>query len=267
MLEPLIWMFKIHDFKKHFLLFSLIGLVCYVITGILYSYAENTWFYLSTFWKLAIFPLTISIFAIPLICLTGYFWNLSDNIINRENDIIASSIYSNKIKKINKICLPDWNFKNFIWRGISSIFATVLLLVPLYLIINNLGSKEMNGTLQSVLSILVFALIPAFMWNYARKNSITAILNIPNAIHIMGTYTGRYILNAIIFSVVTLLFVFVAYQLFNIFELNNLFIHFSNINQNLIHITIFCIFIYEISIYWLFISAYLLGTIAPTSEA
>ena len=110
MFESLIWMFKVKDFKKHFfiLLFSGLG---FVLLSVLFWVA--TVIFMSGFetkQAINIKLINIAVLVLPFLFVTGYFWMLTENIICRDDDITADSIYKGKYQFIHKIKLPELNF-------------------------------------------------------------------------------------------------------------------------------------------------------------
>jgi len=285
--EPLIWMFKVKDFKKHFIFLLFIGLIFLGIALLVPFIAllikeENNLYY-----NLILHLVQIILLFIPALCFTGYFWSLTDSIINRDNDIIASNIYNGRIKTIKKISLPELKFFTFIWRGIASIFATILFCLPCYLIytkiISNMqkisdfwqwGSNVPN-LFMMILIVFISTFIPALLWNYARRNSVTAVLNIPKAVYIMGNYTKKYIVNTFLFILLSVIYAVILNEVVTLtgagitFSIStNGVLRYSVSGDNIIlSFVIFNVVNYIISIYWLFVNAFLLGTIAPPTEA
>lgn len=276
MFDSLFWMFKTENFKNHFiyllsiyLFFILMSVFLFFISSILTDMV----------WKVVLWIFSALTFISPMLCFQGYFWNLTDNIINRQTDIISSNVYNGKVKEIFKIELPEINTRRFIWRGIASIVASLLLCYPfvILLVLASLTSGtavafynfDLAATVVMYAGCYLFLglFIPALLWNYAKQDSIFAVWNFPKAVHIMGTYTGKYIWNTFLF----LVFAFVNYCIttFLTFILGLSAFHY-NFNFDTFTIVRFVILIvlqYAISIYWIFVNAYLLGTIAPSCEA
>ena len=287
MFEPLIWMFKIPEFKKHFAYLFLMGLIFLAIAMLIpcvdvFIKQDGNIYYNS------IISLVQLIFLlIPILCFTGYFWALADSIINRDDDVIASNIYNGRIKTVKKISLPELKFLNFVWRGIASIFATILLCLPCYLIYSKIivNLQEVSQFWQwgnniqvfYVLFLIIFVsvFIPALLWNYARRNSVIAVLNIPKAVYIMGTYTGKYVLNTFLFFLLSVIYAIIINEIITItgvhvdFSIStNRVLRYAISGDKIFLVSALLNMInYIISIYWIFVNSYLLGTIAPTSEA
>lgn len=286
MLEPLIWMFKAENFKKHFfylliicIVYVLLALGFLVLTAI---FGSNVDFVTSLSLKLV----NLAILLIPILCLTGYFWSLTDNIINRENDITANNIYNGKLKVLNIIELPEFNFLRFVWRGIASIVATILLCLP---VIMFYGSLTINlpdvsdfygwtplqlSIFTSIITLLIAIFIPALLWNYARRDSIVAVWNLPKAIYIIGNYSGTYFKNTFLFVASSYLNSYLIKIFTNLIGLNfttsaasNGGILLSISGSDIILPLILTILVFYVSgIYWIYVNAYILGTIAPPNE-
>lgn len=261
MLEPFLWMFSIKDFKKHFLYMFFFGLISYII-----GYAMII---LPPFGGLIIINQVLAfIFLIlPTFYTTGYFWNLTEEIINRDWDIILHNIYDGIIKEYYEIALPELNLGKNIWRGIASTVAMILLSLPFIFIIatgtlfNALASLPPVASL--VIPIFLTLFIPALLWNYAHRNSVVAVWNIRKAIYLMGNYPLKYILNTIIFVIIYATNGFIDYlaQQFLRTALTN----FDPVGLTLSALVIFLMVLKYL--YFIYVYAYLLGTIAPTSES
>lgn len=266
MLEPFIWMFKTENFKKSFKYLLFIYLKFFVVAVI---FAILGLFFLSNFTISIVLFIVAGIFLLaPALCIQGYFWELTANIISRDWDIKASSVYTGKIKEIFKIELPQLKTLKLIWRGMASIVATLLMLVP-FIIITTTGliTTSFISPLAAILIfVFIFSFIPALLWNYAKQDSIFAVWNIRKAIYIMGNYTGKYIINTIIFilfyTLNSVVLGAVSYILgFNILS-NADFTGF----QDIIKLLFFYIASYLIYLYSIFVYAYLLGTLTPPAE-
>jgi hypothetical protein len=65
-----------------------------------------------------------------------------------------------------------------------------------------------DSSIMTLLYVILFGLvgllIPALLWNYAKQDSIFAVWNFSKAVHIMGTYFGKYLWNTILFIVLRL---------------------------------------------------------------
>lgn len=268
MLKPFIWMFKQIDFKSYWQYFILLYfkfvIIAIIIAGIAYKVTMHY----------SIISIILSIIAVlclitPCIYILGYFWELTENIINRELDIWGESIYNGKLKEVYKITLPELNTKTFLIRGMASIVATFLILIPCAILLSSgtfiVSFSNLPQENLLVIVAFIYFFLPALFWNYADKNSIFAVWNIRKAIYIIGNYTGRYFLNVIllvIFNVICFLFFSI---LFKLLQFNDLIYNIQNpitIILCFLYLTIY----YIINIYILHVNAYLLGTITQVGE-
>ena len=285
MLEPFIWMFKTGNFKMHFLqLFSIVfifwiplAILLLVLNqlGLLYDLIPGFLF------KIAVFIVII----LPFLALNGYFWVLTENIISRDTEIASSSVFNGKLNTINKISLPDWNLSKFIWRGIASIVASIILYLPIYLIISVLNvsvtsisnfwgfSISQVEILFKVSVIIAYLLIPALLWNYARRDSIVAVLNIPKAVYIITEYPLRYIryiISYVLVSIIHSLIVIFIAVICGLAEYQTIAGGYSILHDSVTKVfplILFAFGIYIVSLYFLFVYSYLLGTLAPECES
>lgn len=275
MFEAFYWMFKQPEFKRHFRYLFLIYIVFIAVAAACLGIGE-LFFKGDVLISLIILLIFFLLIISPFLCFQGYFWELTENIINRQMDIDSNSVYDGKLKEVYKIELPEIDTKRFIWRGIASIVATVLLFYPLIILFvlssfseisefYNLGSYSV--VMYIVLFLLVGSFIPALLWNYARRDSIFAVWNLPKAIHIMGTYFGRYIWNTALFLICVVINYFVSMLLTSMLGLSGVVVAYYNNAFIIAKGIIFVVVNYTLSIYWLYVNAYLLGTIAPISEA
>ena len=281
MLQPLSWMFKTKDFKKYFWTlcsidfgFNILALILFIsVTTIADRYTMPV---------IIVLLFSFIIFIIPYLFVSGYFWELTFNIIGRDTDISASEIYNGKIKQSEKIELPKIKFFRFIWRGIASIVATIMLILPIILIILSFSKStvktfemfSLNPALLPIVylsvSIFICLFIPALLHNYAYRDSVFAVLNLRRAVYLMGNYPFRYLWNTFllfIFSVIS------AYILRFLSGISGVNFDVTNINTQAIsniHMIIAFAVIMIITIFWriysLFVNAYLLGTLAPKEE-
>lgn len=105
--------------------------------------------------------------------------------------------------------------------------------------------------------------MPALLWNYAYKNSVVAVWNIRKAIYLMGNYPFRYIFNTILFILIA-----VGSSFVDGFAGNFMKVAFTS--GDIIGMVLSALLLFLLSlknIYLIFVFAYLLGTIAPTSES
>lgn len=269
MLEPFIWMFKTKNFKQH-VLYLLFTYVKFFIPAIVCFCASA--FLCVSFQPIVGFVLTVLGFVLliaPFLCVQGYFWELTGAIIDRDWDIKSASVYNGKVSSIYSVTLPEIDTKKFIWRGIASYVAIVIMFIPFLLIILSTSAVTLlNGDYTSTYSIcyvllflFFFMFIPALLWNYANRNSILAVLNIRKAIYLIGNYTGRYFLNTILAFAFSFLVSFVgalvSIPMQNPASLNVL---------SILSIIIYCLITIPLSIYSIYVFSYLIGTIAPPAE-
>lgn len=268
-MEAFIWMFKHKDFKKHYLFLIL-------VTTILFLSADGILFITSlikpsnAILEIVFLCLILLTYILPILFPLGYFWELTNNIIEREVDIVANQIYDKKIKLVYKIDLPKLNIFKILWRGFASIIANIILITPyaglIYITITNNDILYKNYLIIN-LTVLFLILLPALMWNYAKQNSIFAVLNISKAIYLAGNYTFRYLIATLLFvitySVNILIDVFVIQLLRP--NLNELF----SIQNIFVLAGLCCYFIISIlkNFYLIFVTAYILGTIVSENES
>lgn len=265
MLEPFIWMFKTNNFKKHFL-YLFFSFIKFILAAIIL--AASCYFLIKNIFIQNIFYLLCFIlFMLPFLLVQGYFWELTECIISRDLDIRATNVYNGKIKSVFNIELPEINSRKFIWRGIASIVASILMVIPFVLLMFSGGiAANLSGIPPEslgVLYIFIMAFIPALLWNYSSRNSVFAVWNIRKAIYLMGNYTGKYIFNIILFIIFYTADYFILIFLAEILDLNKT-IDINNIN--VIKVLIWTIVAYIKYFYSLYVYAYLLGTIAPSGE-
>ena len=277
MLKPFSWMFKIGNFKEHFKYLFLI-LFKFFIPAICLSCVVLFCKTLPPLWGYVCSILSILLFIAPFLCIQGYFWELTSQIISREFDVTGANVYNGKIKQVYKIELPDINTKKFIWRGFASIVANIIMCWPLFAVftlsttlgiagIMYLGTNmfEMQSYLFAIIgaTLLYAFLAPALLWNYAKQDSVVSVLNFRKAIFVAGNYTGKYILNCILYAIFNAIPSYVITFLFALLQIQNF--DFSN-PIYLINFLIFSVALYIIYLYCVFVNAYLLGTIAPPCE-
>lgn len=275
MFEAFIWMFKAENLKKH-LLYFLLTYCSFFLAAMIFSVAA---YFLQKYFIFSILCYLIAalLFIAPSLCIQGYFWELTSNIISRDVDIKAANVYNGKIKQVFKIELPTLNTCKFIWRGIASIVATILMFLPFVMLVVttyftgvfllpmvNIGNYE-STYLTSYLFLYLFlsSFIPALLWNYARQDSVVAVWNIRKAIFIMGNYTGKYIWNTLLFIVFYVLnYAVIAGIGFLLRVYDGLALDVTAV----IRILLFYLLSMAVYFYSLYVYAYLLGTIAPPAE-
>lgn len=283
MIEPLIWMFKTEKFKNHFLYFIIISIVCWGISFGLITFSQSPELPYYLIVNRILIILGIILMILPFLCLSGYFWCLTENVIDRHQEAKVNSVYNGKAKFKEIITLPQLDFRRFVWRGIAGIVATIIMELPIILffclssfsLANIVAFWSINPLVAEIIVILaiflIMSIIPALLWNYARRDSIVATLNLPKAIYIIGTYTGKYIANTFLYILYSLAYGFILYFILGSFGLaipqagNFGQISDFNILTNQIYV-IYFIVNYLMGIYFIYVYAYLLGTIAPPSE-
>lgn len=267
MLEPFIWMFKTVGIRKHFIylcsvfifFFAFFGLIFYLLNSV------DSFIFLKPVINLIWFIFLLLLFLF----FQGYFFELVGNIISRDWDIKADNVYNSKVKTIFKISLPELHFFKFLWRGIASFFAVVLMVLPFILLVTTSSAVIVFSNLSrlGVVFIYVFFLLffPALLWNYSIRNSIVAVFNYRKVIYLMGNYTKNYFVNILLFILYVFVNGVILEFIVNIFAKNHTFFaghHFINIVYSLILLFVF----FVNYIYSLYVFAYLLGTIAPSEE-
>lgn len=254
-MQPFVWMFKVKEFKKHYLYLALLTIVMYVL------YFGLTIIPISASFQFLVNGAAYICSIIPGLYILGYFWNLTEQIIHRDRNIEANNIYDGKIKETYTITLPELDFIDNVWRGVASIVATVLLIIP-FVIIMFMGIRQ--GTLAALppafaifIPVFLSLFFPALFWNFAYRGSVIAVWNIRKAIYLVGNYTAKYFLNVIILLVISVISGLIDYFL--------LILAFSTANFVIIAAAYAIVGIKDL--YCIFVNAYLIGTIAPTSEA
>lgn len=277
MFEPFIWMFKAEDFRQRYLQLLVSIIVFLSISVILYLLGKNIFedFYFS---KISLL-LSVLLPLVLIFLIQGYFWELTANVIARDMDIVASNIYSGKIKQIFIVKIPEFKPFVFIWRGFASFIASILMFIPFVLLVistqytsiffepyENIDLyHKLYALSYNIIYFLFFALVPAFLWNYAKQNSVVAVWDLRKAIYIFETYPFKYIWNT---------FVFIVFYIFNyviLYGIQKYLFHFEAlkvIDFNIVNISAFAFILiaYLIYLYSLHVYAYLLGTITPISE-
>ena len=267
-MEAFIWMFKKENFKKHFLFLIFTSILLFIFV-IAYFVAISFINIANPIYGILLVILGYILSLFPIFFPLGYFWELVNNIINRESDILANQIYDGKIKKVYIIDLPHTNVFKLIWRGFSSIVANIFIILPyiylIYLAKNN-ETLVNPDILVITISILFYLLLPALLWNYAKQNSVVATLNIPKAVFLVGNYTFSFLKGLFFLAIIYLGNLFIDY--FFIQLLCKLSLAGTEIKSILF---LFGIFLYSIftmikSYYFIYVNAYILGTIIPIQE-
>ena len=257
MLNAFVWMFRKKEFAKHFfyLMFFIFMALALTIASTKNLFAFNN-------------NLALAMEFLPFVIyfvLMGYFWDLSSEIIERERDVEASSVYNKRVSIKYNFEMPSLNFIKLAWRGFSSIVASVLIPIPyliLFYISSSSGHYDSLPTWVKIFSLGLFvSFAPALYWNYAKTNSVFATLNIAKAVFVMGNYTFRYI---------SIVFVWLLLLLAN-FYVDSIIYNYVSVAHdiNLISISILCLmsflFIFKTA-YLIFVHAYILGSLVPASE-
>lgn len=260
MLEAFIWMFKKDEFKKHFLYLSVMLVITIAIASA---------FFLLNLSRLSDIIITVSalfLLVFFLLSFLGYFWNLTEHIIDRDVEIISNEIYDGKIKKIFHFALPEFNLTKLAWRGLASIVASLVFLIPyfelLYLGFQSGSLTQSTYSSLIFLNLFYFAFAPALFWNYAKQNSIFAVLDFRKAVYIMGNFFFKYF-GVIIFYV----FIFIINELFDSVVLVSIKSLFSSQIFMVPVIILLSIIIGLKNIYMIFVNAYILGTLVPETES
>ncbi len=280
MIKPLIWMFKTENFREHYwklfknyVIFVLLAFAIMVLSVGFKDYQLISY---------SLLCLSCVIFIIPFLMCQGYFWELTDEIISRDYDITASEVYNGKISQIFKITLPRWDLKRFIWRGVASIVATMILFVPMIAmfvfgaILGTIPAYEVysipifsiysfNITPMILLCLMTYLIIPALLWNYAKRNSIIAVLNLRAGIYLMGNYAGRYFFNSFCFIVYYFIDYLIMALLVKLFFGNGILAAQDNILGLILFGAFSLIWVLKY-LYTIFVSAYLLGTISDPGD-
>ena len=280
MIKPLIWMFKTENFREHYwklfrnyVIFVLLAFAIMVLSVGFKDYQLISY---------SLLCLSCVIFIIPFLMCQGYFWELTDEIISRDYDITASEVYNGRISQIFKIRLPRWDLKRFIWRGVASIVATIILFVPMIAmfvfgaILGTIPAYEVYSipifsiysfgvTPMVLLCLMTYLIIPALLWNYAKRNSIIAVLNLRAGIYLMGNYAGRYFFNSFCFIVYYFIDYLIMALLVKLFFGNGILAAQDNILGLVLFGAFSLIWVLKY-LYTIFVGAYLLGTISDPGD-
>lgn len=256
-MEAFVWMFKKEDFKKHFIFVILSTIALFVLSVVfihLLGFVELPGI-LNLYKNYIYLPIAFLPIFLPL----GYFWDLTENIIYRKSTVQMNNVYDGKFKKIYNINLPSLNIFKLIWRGFASIVANIIMIIP-YLIIIFISAfagvlRQVSPVLIITFLIMFWLLVPPLLWNYAKQNSVTAVLNIFVAINIIANHTLRYI---------KMIFLFILAGIIN-YALDVYFAKLisTNISAPLNIVLIFFIIVSIILRYFYFnyVYAYILGTL------
>ena len=180
----------------------------------------------------------------------------------------------NRSKEIYKVTLPELKPFKLIWRAIASSVAIAISFYPFLLIgLIALGISIFTNPIDIMSSImqlftsayiglliLFLLLFPGLMWNYAKQNSVFAGLNIRKAIYLLGNYPAKYLMNTFLIILVSAISGGVTYFLSICTGLG------KNVDIN-IYECIFYLVTLFISLYTVYINAYLLGTISKSWDS
>ena len=278
MFKPFSWIFEIENYKEHFKYLFLI-MFKFLVPAICLSAFVLFYKGLTPLVTTILVVLAAFLFVAPFLCVQGYFWELTSQIISREWDLMGASVYNGKMKEVYKITLPDIKTKKFIWRGFASVVANIIMCWPLFAVIAISSSLGIAGAMvlgSSMLEMqsysagilgatLIYAfLAPALLWNYAKQDSVFAVLNFRKAVFVAGNYSGKYLLNCILYAIFNALLSYLFTFLVAIFQIQ--MFDFTN-PIYLIKFALVGVIGYFVYVYCIFVNAYLLGTIAPPCEA
>ena len=263
MLEPFIWMFKI-KFLKTIGKILLCQAAIFIILPIL-GFVVSKYFALDYAMGAAL----VLALIIPIFILQGFFWEMTQGIINRSRDeIILSDIYDGKFRTKIVLSVPNFQPIRFLWRGIAAFVAMNIMFMPyhLFLFIIKLRGCCLPGYVPytACLGMLLFLFllaIPGLLWNYAERNSVVAGLNFGKAFYLMESYPIKYFKAAIL----SILLYLSDAALITCFLSISKSLDFSALLAA-IPILLAVLIMFFKHIYNLYVYAYLLGTIAPPSE-
>ena len=259
-LKPFIWMFETENFWKRIVQLLAVQILFYLLACV-FNYLGK-FQDISYVLKIVFYILTILSLVLPWLILQGYFWNLTYNVISRDVDIKANSVYSGRVKNVFTIHLPEFKLATFLWRGFASVIATIIMIFPYAMLVystiftesftmpwDNIDSyHKLYSASYNLLYLFFFAFMPALLWNYAKQNSVFAVWNVPKAVYIIENYFFRYIWNTILFVLFYLLNFFVLYQIYQQFG-------------NIVYLAAGILYLYSLHVY-----AYLLGTLTPLND-
>ena len=273
MLEPLIWMFKTKDFGKRFIqLFftNVLTMLLFVLILLNIFFNINVDFQSIPVLMLA----AIIVFIVGSFIIQGYFWELAGNVISRDWDISASSVYSGKINEKYIIKLPEFKPLRLCWRGFASIVATILMFLPFALLVISTSCtnvfimpieciEQYNSLYKICYDILYFMFLlalPALLWNYAKQNSIFAVWSVQKFVYLLDSYTAKYFINSIYFII------FYAINCVVLFAVHYGMLILGFTTESYIPQIVAGLFASFLYLYNLHVYAYLLGTITPVTE-
>lgn len=268
MFRAFYWMFLNEDMKKSFLQNNSKLLIFCGLSFAFYSFAvliSNL--NISLISKLFINFIAIILFLFPYLVMYGYFWDLTESIIYRKEEIESSNVYNGKIRKYALVEIPDINILKFTWRGIASIVAILILILAVGLMwIGLFMTQDPHLMLLAViLSLIVYLFSLGLFWNYAKRNSVFSTLNIFAGIHLLGVYPLRYIWNGFLWIVYCALNSSIGALLYKILGLGML--QSAVIDPVLyLRLGLYGILLLCWYLYMLYVGAYIIGTLAPTDD-
>jgi len=259
MFKAFYWMFETNDLRKIFMKNSLYLLMLFLVVLLLLFIV---WISGNVKSNLYVIAGLLAMFLTPLIPLVqlGYFWELTENIINRDLDVRAPSIYGGKVKTIEKLTIPNFKILKFAWRGFSSIFALLIMESPVlligYFILKNNDSLLIPPVITIQIIILFFA--NGLAWNYAKRNSVVSTLNIRAGIHLLGNYPIKYIWNSFL-----IIAAFIIIGCISIAITQPILIIIPSFLGEYTDKIVETVISLPLGIYFLHVNAYLIGTLAP----
>ena len=273
MLEPLIWMFKAKDFGKRFIQLFFTNVFAVLLFVLLFL---NVFFNINVDIQSIPFLMiaALVVFIAGCFVIQGYFWELVGNVISRDWDISASSVYSGKIKEKYIIKLPEFKPLKLCWRGLASVIATILMFLPFALLVISTSCtnvfimpieyiEQYNSLYKICYDILYFMFLlalPALLWNYAKQNSILAVWNVRKFIYLLDSYPAKYFINSIYFII------FYAINCVVLFAIHYGMLLLGFTTESFIPQIVSVFVASFLYLYNLHVYAYLLGTITPVTE-
>ena len=213
-----------------------------------------------------LFILAIIALLLTTLLIVGYFWEMTASIIERETDIVSSSVYDGKTKSVEKITLPDINFKKCTWRGIASSVAILIMELPVILLLMSrvFLDNELLLPITIIVQFSIWFLSPGLFWNYAKKDSVFSILNVYTAGHLLEKRPGRYLWNCLLLILNFILLGLLTILLNYIFSASTP----PDINNPLemLKYSIYMLFAYIPWLYNIHVKAFLIGTLGDTND-
>lgn len=260
-LKPFIWMFETENFGKRIMQLLRVLILFFILTYICYFTSGMVQF--NNFQKLLLCVAACVFYSFGWLIIQGYFWELTAKVISRDMDIEANNVYSGKIKSIYTVHLPEFKPMTFLWRGIASVVASIIMVLPYAMLVystmftesflmpwDNIQSyHHIYFVSYNLLYLAFFAFMPAMLWNYAKQNSVFAVWNIPKAVYLLENYFFRYVGHTILFVLFYILNCVILYWVYQTF------------GNTAAYIVSAILYLYSLHVY-----AYLLGTITPVAE-